>query len=546
MGWRDAPLADAAPVAGAAAASTPAWASAPVVERRGATAPKKEATPFLERVGTGLMDSVVGAAQVMEKTGIPGTLRTALGIESDMDDVVRQRDAEYVAPEGVDVARIAGNVINPINWLGGGTGIARAVTTGAVQGALNPTKADQDPGEFIKDKFKQAGVGAAGGAVGSVLTKALGRIAKPIGDKAPETEALEALGVEPTFGQGMAAKGHALGKALGVAEEASTSVPFASAPLRARREGGLEQWRAAARRAAAPEGTTMPTGTMDEVRLAWQKGYGDQLDGIPMPYSSVTYQPDMRKLTQGLALSRDQRDTVQQVFEDLRLASLQNPAPGVQPGAQAAQMVESELKGRAASFMASADPSQRDMGRAFQELARDYGDSWRSALPANTRSEIAALDRRYPGYVAARQAAKTVGAKASDGDPNKFSPGGLWRASRVADRSFMKRQHVAGDAPLQDLATLGMGLEGKLPDSGTPIRAAVGGLLAGGSIFGGLTPGVAAGGGLLALYGTRQFQDYLMGRMGPQLQQQALEIARRMSGAPAGVVGGATAIQSGE
>ena len=83
-------------------------------------------------------------------------------------------------------------------------------------------------------------------------------------------------------------------------------------------------------------------------------------------------------------------------------------------------------------------------------------------------------------------------------------------------------------------------------DSGTPIRAAVGGLLAGGSIFGGLTPGVAAGGGLLALYGTRQFQDYLMGRMGPQLQQQALEIARRMSGAPAGVVGGATAIQSGE
>src|SRR6187399_3110103 len=126
MGWRDAPLADAAPVAGAAAASTPAWASAPVVERRGATAaPKKEATPFLERVGTGLMDSVVGAAQIMEKTGIPETLRTAMGIESNMDDVVRQRDAEYVAPEGVDVARIAGNVINPINWLGGGTGIAR-------------------------------------------------------------------------------------------------------------------------------------------------------------------------------------------------------------------------------------------------------------------------------------------------------------------------------------------------------------------------------------------------------------------------------------
>ena len=540
MSWRDAPL------AGAAAASAPAWASAPVVERRGATAaPKKEATPFLERVGTGLMDAVVGAGQIMEKTGVPETLRTAMGIESNMDDVVRQRDAEYVAPEGVDVARIAGNVINPINWLGGGTGIARAVTTGAVQGALNPTAADQDPGEFIQDKFKQAAIGGAGGAVGSVLTKALGRIAKPIGDKAPETEALEALGVEPTFGQGMAAKGHALGKALGVAEEASTSVPFASAPLRARREGGLEQWRAAARQAAAPEGTTMPTGTMDEVRLAWQKGYGDQLDGIPMPYASVAYRPDMRKLTQGLALTQDQRRSVQEVFEGLRLASLQNPAPGVQPGAQAAQMVESELKSKAAAFMSSADPSQRDVGRAFLELAHDFGDSWRGALPANTRSEIAKLDAHYPGYVAARQAAKTVGAKASDGDPNKFSPGGLWRASRVADRSFMKRQHVAGDAPLQDLATLGMGLEGKLPDSGTPIRAAVGGLLAGGSIFGGLTPGVAAGGGLLALYGTRQFQDYLMGRMGPQLQQQAMEIARRMS-TPAGVAGSATAIQSGE
>jgi hypothetical protein len=288
----------------------------------------------------------------------------------------------------------------------------------------------------------------------------------------------------------------------------------------------------------------MPTGTMDEVRLAWQKGYGDQLAGVPLPYSSVTYRPDMRKLTQGLALTQDQRRSVQEVFEGLRLASLQNPAPGVQPGAQAAQMVESELKSKAAAFMSSADPSQRDMGRAFLELAHDFGDSWRGALPANTRSEIAKLDASYPGYVAARQAAKTVGAAASGGDPSKFTPSGLWRASRVADRSFMKRKHIAGDAPLQDVATLGMGLEGKLPDSGTATRAMVG--LGGGNLLGGLTPQVLAGGGLLALYGTKQFQDILMGRMFPELQQQALEIARRMSGAPAGVVGGATAIQSGE
>jgi hypothetical protein len=546
MGWRDAPLADAAPVAGAAAASTPAWASAPVVERRGATvAPKKEATPLLERIGTGLMDPIVGAAQIMEKTGIPGTLRTALGIESDMEDVVRQRDAEYVAPEGVDVARIAGNVVNPINWLGGGTGVARAVGTGVIQGALNPTKADQDPGDFIKEKFQQAALGGAGGAVGSVLTKTLGRIAKPIGDKAPETEALEALGVSPTFGQGMAAKGHVLGKALNIAEEGAGSVPFASAPLRARREGGLEQWRAAARQAAAPEGTTMPTGTMDEVRLAWNKGYGDQLAGVPLPYSSVTYRPDMRKLTGGLGLGQDDIRTVKQTFEDLRLNALQNPVPGVQPGAQAAQMVESDLKGIAAGYKSSSEYSQRQIGEAYERLAREYGDSWRNALPANTRSEIAKLDARYPGYVAARQAAKTVGAAASGGDPSRFTPSGLWRASRTADRSFAKRRHVAGEAPLQDLATLGMSLEGRLPDSGTATRAMVGTLIGGGSLLGGLTPAAAAGGGLLALYGTRQFQDYLMGRMGPQLQQQALEIARRMS-TPAGVAGSATAIQSGE
>ena len=168
----------------------------------------KEATPVLDRLVTGFMDPVVGAAQIMEKTGVPGVLRKALGVQSDMDDVSRRREAEYKAPEGVDWARMGGNMVNPMSWAGGGAGVGRAALSGAVQGALTPTSPDQN---FGLEKAKQAALGGAvGGAVGKLVHGF-----RPT----REAAALMEQGVQPSFGQ-------AMGGAVNSAEQKAMSLPI--------------------------------------------------------------------------------------------------------------------------------------------------------------------------------------------------------------------------------------------------------------------------------------------------------------------------------
>jgi hypothetical protein len=169
----------------------------------------------LSRFATGLMDPVIGAAQIAEKTGAPRLLRKALSHvapsiwvpESDtsMEDVVRERDKNYKAPEGVDWMRMAGNVANPVNYAAPGASAARL---GALSGVLTPTQADDDLTTFAAKKLGQAGLGAVAGRV-------LG------GKSTPEGKALTEQGVHLTPGQ---ATGPA--SVLNDVEQKLTSLPF--------------------------------------------------------------------------------------------------------------------------------------------------------------------------------------------------------------------------------------------------------------------------------------------------------------------------------
>lgn len=181
----------------------------------------KHVDSFLSRVGTGLADPIIGAAQIADKAINPIRQMISPGASS-MVDVVRQRDAEYNAPEGFDAARMVGNVANPVTWVGPGKGrvltkaaaamsarpIANAAATGAVQSVLAPVAADDD---FLSSKATQAGLGAAGGAA---LAKAL-RGFTPT----REAKALMDQGIQPSFGQSM-------GGVANQMEQKLTSVPL--------------------------------------------------------------------------------------------------------------------------------------------------------------------------------------------------------------------------------------------------------------------------------------------------------------------------------
>lgn len=101
---------------------------------------------------------------------------------SPVDRMVRTANDEYQASrqmagrDGIDLARIGGNVLNPINRIvpfsGAGSTAAvagRAATQGAITGLATPVLTNDD---FAKEKLFQVGLGATvGGAAGAAFNK---------------------------------------------------------------------------------------------------------------------------------------------------------------------------------------------------------------------------------------------------------------------------------------------------------------------------------------------------------------------------------------
>lgn len=148
-----------------------------------AAPPPAQAKPdsFGSRLASGLADPVMGAAQIADRLLVDPIRQAVSPGASSMKDVIRARDDEYKAPEGVDWARMAGNVINPMSWAGGSGGVRAgasmlpramnalapsAAKAGALQGVLAPTAADDDMTDFA---LKKGGQAALGGTLGRVL-----------------------------------------------------------------------------------------------------------------------------------------------------------------------------------------------------------------------------------------------------------------------------------------------------------------------------------------------------------------------------------------
>lgn len=142
--------------------------------------------PWYKRAEMGLGDAAVGGAQLVQHV-LPDEMlnstRRLFGLKEastgEFDKEVRSREDTYQAQrkaagqDGLDFARIGGNVANPVNWFGGGeaNGFWQAVKvgakTGAFQALLQPVT---DKGNFLYDKGIQEAVGAgSGGVLGGAL-----------------------------------------------------------------------------------------------------------------------------------------------------------------------------------------------------------------------------------------------------------------------------------------------------------------------------------------------------------------------------------------
>lgn len=153
---------------------------------------KKQPDSFFKRALTGLVDPFVGGAQLIANAHMgkyspfmvaPNTIaKLATGDEygetfnpaKEMNKMVKEREANYNAPEGFDAARLTGNAINPITWVGPGKAkvgakltqqVAKHAGANAGLAAFAPTTGD----DFFQSKRNDALIGASlGGAMTGV------------------------------------------------------------------------------------------------------------------------------------------------------------------------------------------------------------------------------------------------------------------------------------------------------------------------------------------------------------------------------------------
>ena len=152
----------------------------------------------------GLRDSVDAGAQMLRRV-VPESVGAAVdnlgnkladfglpvarsnGVQG-VDAIVKTANDEYdtsrrmAGRDGIDLARIGGNIANPINRvvpMAGATSTAAVATRAGAQGGISGLfQPVTEPGNFWQDKATQAavggGFGAAGGAIADKLTQAVG------------------------------------------------------------------------------------------------------------------------------------------------------------------------------------------------------------------------------------------------------------------------------------------------------------------------------------------------------------------------------------
>jgi hypothetical protein len=461
-----------------------------------------------------LPQSVVGAGDrlnnwLADKTGLVARLPSG-----GVDQQVREREAAYQAQRrgagetGIDWARLAGNVVNPLTLATGavsapaaGAGLGLRMLSGASSGAaasaLQPVAGD----DYWRDKGAQVATGFAFGGAVPAAAAGVGRLISPAASTNPAVQALRNEGVRPTVGQ-------ALGGKFNAAEEKLMSVPWAGDAIRNARERGAEDLqRAVGQRALEPLGLKMPNLSGREavrhVETTLGKAYDDLLPKLTWQADAPFAQQalSLRQMVNTGAMKPDAVESFNRILQSEVLSKMQgqNAMTG-----QTFKGVEANLSTMARRLGASTDYDQRLLGDAVKELQSAMRDALQRSNP-QAQQELSAINQGWATFKRMQRAASYVGA-----DDGAFNAAQLQSAVRAMDSSKDKARFSRGDALLQDLSDHAKTVMGaKVPNSGTTDRAALlglpayffdphvaAGVLAGPALYS--APGQALLGGLVA------------------------------------------------
>lgn len=443
----------------------------------------------MDRVLKGVRDPIDGGAQLLtrllpesmvkagdqannwlaDKTGLVGRLP-----EGGVDAQVRQNEAAYQAARGPDAGfdgyRVLGNVISPVNLALGSAAPAAATLGGrvAVGAGLGASSAALNPvaqGDFVDEKAKQIGTGAAFGGAMPVVTSALGRIISPNASRNPDLQLLRDSGVKPTIGQ-------TLGGAANRVEEKAMSLPIVGDAIASARENAREQFnKAAINRAVAPIGEKVDEVGQAGIQKAGNllsQAYDDAINQVKVVKFDQQFGQEVRQLrSMAQNMTPEMAKRFNATVDDVLTPRI--TANGSMLGGTYKQ-IDSKLGQEAAKFGKSSDPLQQELGDAYKQLQALLKQQAARSNPGFADA-IKKADAGWANLVRVEGAGKA--ALNSEG---VFTPAQLNAAVRQADQSVRGRAIGRGTALMQDLGTAGQNVLGnKVPNSGTADRLMLGG-----------------------------------------------------------------------
>lgn len=505
--------------------------------------PQNRPAPSTSGFMKGLRDPIDGGAQLLtkmlpegvvsagnqlnnwlaDKTGLVGRLP-----EGGVDQQVRSAEAAYQEQRksqgdtGIDWPRIAGNIINPANLalaaklpqaatFAGRVGVG--ILGGGATSALNPV----GDGDFVSEKAKQIGAGAAAGGAIPAITGGIARAMSP--KVSADVKALIDSGITPTPGQ-------SVGGAFKTIEEKARSIPLLGEMItRAQRAQGDQLGRAVLNRGMNKLGQQKVTGAGSEglaqLRQAASSAYDDLLPKMSVNTGEAQFASEIANL-KTMAASLPQREADQ--FNAILNREIGGRiAPNGVLSGDNLKAAQAALRDKAVPFSRATDAYQNQLGQALKDADASLRGLIERSNPQYSQ-QLNAINEAYRVMKTAQRASSSVAAE--DG---VFTPAQLLQAVKAGDKTKDHRAFAEGTAYLQDLAGPAKRvLASQYPDSGTAGRFLMGGLLGGAGLASPASLVGAAGAAGLYTQPAQQALSLLMNSR-PEIAKQLAESIRKTS-----------------
>lgn len=390
----------------------------------------------------GLLDPFRGGAQLVAKTlGGMGS-DYFKGEAARMDESLKAQEAQYQAEraaagqEGFDTSRLFGNILNPANLLpvGGATPFTKALTTGAVSGALQPVIGEED---FATEKAKQVGAAGLGGVLGAKAVTVGGKVLNPLTSKAEQT--MRDLGVTLTPGQ-------TAGGQFKDIESFAASVPLVGSYISDAKERALYSFnKGVINKALKKVGAQLDEDVIGRDAVQAVNEIVD--DKYTKVLSNMSFKLDFPTYTGMLKASKAPTSSADRVrvSDELQAIVFDRLPKGEPISGETYKQIESQLRQRAEQLNRGTI-SDQDVGAALRAASVSLKEGLRKQNPKYT-SELRRIDSAYGDIAVMKTAAANTGA-----ENGVFTPRQYKTAVRQSDRTRNKSLYAAGQARGQDVA----------------------------------------------------------------------------------------------